>query len=280
MAATNAVSPLTNSGTVLPAAPPGVALEDVATRSALAHYRRAAWGWLAFGLALLYPLVLVIGAIEGPQRHSRGLERLTGYLIAGCVLGIASGIVMVRRASRWRSLLSTQPWRAYRARYLSSMPRRAEGGLVLTNHDHSSASQLVLRISAARWRGGRLSSESTVWVCGGSAEDVVVASPVSRELFAAMPPHGFIGRKWRRAHKAKLASLGIELPDVIHRRSLVAAMLFSAVAAFLLFAILGYVIEIAKGKSTGSAFWITAFITCLLAVWMLHLAAHSWSKAE
>ncbi len=151
---------------------------------------------------------------------------------------------------------------------------------MLTNEDQPSGPPLVVRISAARWRGGRLGNESTVWGCAESPDEVVVALPVSRELYAAMPPHGFIGRRWRRAHKAELGSLGIELPDVINRRSLVAAILFSAIAAFLLFVIFGFVVEIAKGKPTGSAFWVTAVITCLLAAWMLHLAAHSWSKAE
>jgi hypothetical protein len=266
---------------MVPIPPSIVALEDQETRAALTRYWWKALGWLAAGLILLYPMILAIGALEEPAHaHSGNYEHFTGYLIGAFLVTFGAATVMLRRAIRWQKLLADQPWRAFQARYLPSIPGRAEGGLVLTPVDQPAVPQVVLRISVARWRRERLSDEPTLWVCGDPSAEVVVTSPMSHSLYSGQPPRGYIGRKWRRAHKAELVYLGIELPEVVNRRSLAAAILLSTISALLLTGIFGLVIEIAKGKPTGTSFWITAAVMCLLATWMVRLAVAWWSKAE
>jgi hypothetical protein len=180
--------------------PHGMAINDAATRAALSRYRLAAWGWLALGLVLVGSAVLIDG-IAPP--------RVGGWLGGLSICMFVGAAVMLRRVRRWRNLLSERAWRPFRARHLRLKPNRASAGLVLTPADGSSASPEVLKLDAVSWRQDRLDNDSVVWLCGDPCSGVIVTSPRARQLFAASPPHGYVGRRFMKAHSDELASLGV-----------------------------------------------------------------------
>jgi hypothetical protein len=57
------------------------------------------------------------------------------------------------------------------------------------------------------------------------------------------------------------------------RLILLGALLFSAVAVFLVFALLGFGLEISRGKHVG---WLTAVVCVLLATWVVWRAIGLW----
>jgi hypothetical protein len=256
--------------------PPGVALDDEATRAALGRYRLKAWGWLVCGLVVTYPLWLLIEA-EGHHHY----ERLVGRLIGLTLVAFVAGAVMLVRASRWKRVLANRPWTAYQVHYLPRTRSSGEG-LVLSSITRPDDPRITLIISTVRWRIGRLRNEPSVWACGDPTQ-MVVASPVSRELFAARAPHGRLGRKWARAHRAELDTLGIELPEEPkreRRHSPAVAFLVSAIAAVLVFFMIGLVGATATGPHHGTAAWITVAAFGLLTLWMVKVAITSWLRAQ
>jgi hypothetical protein len=185
--------------------PGGPAINDEATRTALARYRLAAWRWAGVGVALTGLAALIVA-------DARWFE--VGIAVGGAgIVMLAGAAAMLQRVIRWRALLAQEPWRAFRAQHLRLKPDRANAGLVLTPVDaRDGASQAVLRLDAMSWRQNRLDDDSVVWMCGDPNARVIVTSPKTRALFAASPPRGYLGRKFMSAHSAELASLDASLP--------------------------------------------------------------------
>ena len=92
------------------------------------------------------------------------------------------------------------PWMPYASTYVPPRPRRSAPGLMIRPLSDTQPQPTPLRLSATmKHRLARLASEPVVWVAGGPSSSVVVAIPRSRELFAAAPPRGWIGRRWLEA---------------------------------------------------------------------------------
>jgi len=187
---------------VATAASDGLAIEDRATLAALDRYRRYTWVLLAAGLALLAAIVVVNATAH--HQHAGWIAVFT--VVAGCcvVCAAVSVPVMLRRARRWRSLLSEQPWRESHARYLESIGEVEQAGLVLTDEDPP----VVVRL-AWSLRSGVLRNQSTVWFCGDPRSHVVITPSRRRILLAASPPRGLHGRLWMWTRRKELERLGV-----------------------------------------------------------------------
>ncbi|MGZ6601702.1 MAG: hypothetical protein ACXVFO_02615 [Solirubrobacteraceae bacterium] len=143
-------------------------------------------------------MLVLLGAPAMPRQGPvQGVARLW---LEGLVLGVASilgGVVVFRRARRWRHVLADTPWRAYRSRYIPVPPRRGRSGVELSPGDGDVPASVVLALALApglRNRDRLLAGHELLWVAGPPTGDVILAVPGSLELFAARPPRGRSGR--------------------------------------------------------------------------------------
>ncbi len=115
-----------------------------------------------------------------------------------------------------------------------------------------------------------------MWVCGDPAASVVVAPPGAGALYAASAPHGYLGRRWSKAHSDELAARGIHLPDAIKRRWIGASLMCFVLSVLLLCAVAGFFVRIADGQ-THVGNWAGVVICAPLAATMGWLGFRSWS---
>lgn len=98
------------------------------------------------------------------------------------------------------------------------IPATASAGLLLTPDSSPTGRPMPLKIDEVTWRQSGLAGERSVWACGDPGASVVVAPPGAVVLYAASATHGYMGRKWSKAHSDELAARGIHPPTAIKQR--------------------------------------------------------------
>jgi hypothetical protein len=171
--------------------------------------------WIAAGVVLLLVLV-ALGAPAIPRQGPvQGFARLW---IEGLMFGVSfivGGLVVFRRARRWRQVLAYTPWRIYRSRYIPVPPRRGRSGIELTPADGEATAPALLAFAPGlRNRDRALAGQDAVWIAGPLTGDVIVAVPRSLDLLAARPPRGRSGRRLLTAR----AKSGAEISDTRGRK--------------------------------------------------------------
>ena len=248
--------------------PEGPAVSDEATRVALGAYERAGQYWLVGGL-----LAIAIGIL---------IDAVTPYVQLGGISGLgivalAIAFVMLRRVRRWHRVLTDRPWQAFRAEYLPVKPATASAGLLLTPDSAPTSQPAPLKIDEVTWRQGGLDGERDVWVCGDPAASVVVAPPGAGALYAASAPHGYLGRKWSKAHSDELAARGIHLSVAIKRRWIGTSLICFVLSLLLLIAVAGFFVHIAE-RQTQLGNWTGVVVCALLAAAIGWLGLRAWAK--
>ncbi len=190
-------------------------------------------------------MVIAIGILIDAATPYAQLGGISGLGI----VAVAIAFVMLRHARRWRRMLANRPWQTFRAEYLPVKPATASAGLLLTPDVAMTSQPVPLKIDEITWRQGRLDGERLVWVCGDPTASVVVAPPGAGALYAASAPHGYLGRKWSKAHSDELAAQGIHLPHAVKRRWIGVSLICFVLSLILLCAVAGFFVHIAGGQT-------------------------------
>jgi len=114
-------------------------------------------------------------------------------LIAALVMALGSARAAAR-PWRWRKLLQ-HPWRPYVSICEPARRRGGERSVQLVRLGGATGTPVTLRLRpVTRRRAARLAGERVVWVAGDPAGEIVLALPLTRELYPARAPRGWGGR--------------------------------------------------------------------------------------
>jgi hypothetical protein len=142
-------------------------------------------------------------------RMQTPISGVIGFAVGVGLVAAVIGGTIARRTRHLGRLLGEAPWIAYTAEHLGLIVHRASPGAVLRPFDAPSEQALVLKIDEVAWRAQGLDGQPVVWMCGAPGSAVALTSPPVRQLFAASPPHGYIGRRFLRGHRTELEQLGL-----------------------------------------------------------------------
>jgi hypothetical protein len=115
-------------------------------------------------------------------------------------------IQALRQVRKWRRRLTANSWRPYAATYVPGQPLRSVPGVELVPADHPEAEPVVLMLSiTGLGRVTKLATQRLLWVAGDPASGVVLSPPNLGDLFAALPPSGYAGRRFQAAQQRDAA---------------------------------------------------------------------------
>jgi hypothetical protein len=142
--------------------------------------------------------------IRTPQEEnqSSATTALLVWGLCGLVVLFTIAIQALHQVRKWRRRLTANPWRAYAVTYLPGRPLRSVPGVELVPIEHPEAEPVVLMLGMTGLeRATKLATQRLLWLAGDPASDVVLSPPNSGDLFPALPPSGYAGRRFETAQQ-------------------------------------------------------------------------------